>query len=190
MSSVQGTLSGYESISKYRLYMDLSYDDKEFSSGLINPVSYSDLVRYEKINNKLIKENNDTYKYLSRGNYDFLKFIDKYNLVEYMNGDYTLFIPLDGVDKLFDLVENEGVSPIDIFNYHKLNYVLLPIQIIDKTLRLQTKLKGQYITCNNLNIVREYGGMVDKNPNKILQSIQTDNGFIYFIQRVLIPYKI
>ena len=118
----------------------------------------------------------------------FREFIDKYDLQYYMNGDFTLFVP---VDKLMGIIDDKlqttSLNALDIFNYHKLDYVLLPIQIFDRKIRLQTKLRNQYILVSNTSIISETS---DRNPNRILSSIKTDNGYIYIIEQPLIPYVI
>lgn len=196
MSSFQGsTLSGYEAISPYRLYLDLSMDDQEFSSGAKTPLAYSEQSVNESPYNgiKYFHPSPDTSTYgiiRQRGDLQkFKTFIDIFNLKHQMNDDYTLFVP---VDKMMNIIDNAlGSTPLealDIFNYHKLNYIVLPVQLFNKTIRLQTKLRNQYITCENMKIISEYGGIKDDNPNKVLQSIKTDNGYIYIIERPLIPY--
>lgn len=196
MSTFQGsTITGYEGISPYRLYLDVSMDDREFSSNAKTPLVYSEesvaSSPYNTIKTFQPSPNTSTYGIIrqEQGLQVFKTFIDRFNLIHQMNGDYTLFVP---VDKMMNIINDKlGSSPLealDIFNYHKLDYVMLPVQLINKTIRLQTKLRNQYITCSNMKIISENGGMKDNNPNKILQSIKTDNGYIYIIERPLIPY--
>ena len=199
MSTFQGTtFTGYESISPYRLYLDLSMDDREFTSGVKNPLVYSEESTNISLYSTLSFMNSQptnggdtsTYGMIRNDNriQQFREFIDKYDLQYYMNGDFTLFVP---VDKLMGIIDDKlqttSLNALDIFNYHKLDYVLLPIQIFDRKIRLQTKLRNQYILVSNTSIISETS---DRNPNRILSSIKTDNGYIYIIEQPLIPYVI
>lgn len=196
MSTFQGsTVSAYEAISPYRLYLDLSSDDKEFSSNIKNPLVYSEestsLYDYNPIKNFNPSPNTSTYGIIRQyQNTSIFKiFIDKFNLITQMNGDFTLFVPINQMMDIIDnKLKNTPLEALDIFNYHKLNYIIEPVQLINRIIRLQTKLRNQYITVSNMKIISEAGGMKDNNPNKILQSIKTDNGYIYIIERPLIPY--
>jgi hypothetical protein len=196
MSTFQGsTVSAYEAISPYRLYLDLSSDDRDFSSNVKNPLVYSEestsLSTYNSIKNFHPSPDTSTYGIIRQfQNASIFKiFIDKFNLTSQMNGDFTLFVPINQMmDIINDKLKNTPLEALDIFNYHKLNYIIEPVQLINRIIRLQTKLRNQYITVSNMKIISEAGGIKDNNPNKILQSIKTDNGYIYIIERPLIPY--
>ena len=63
-SFIGASNSGYESISPYRLYLDLNTNDVEFNSGLISPLSFVDEKNqhydYEEINSFVPKPNRST----------------------------------------------------------------------------------------------------------------------------------
>jgi hypothetical protein len=191
MSASQGaTFTGYESISPYRSYLDLSFEDREFTSNTRNPLVYSEESshhgNFATIPDFQYRADSSTYGIISRDMNlgKFREFIDKYELKFYMDGDFTLFVPVD-TDTIYEKLQTTPLNALDIFNYHKLDYVILPVQLFDKKIRLQTKLRNQYILTSGTSIISE---QTDKYPNRILSSIKTDNGYIYVIERSLIPY--
>lgn len=195
MATFQGTtFSGYESISPYRSYLDLSMDDVEFTSNKRNPLFFSEISaekcgnEYSRVDSFQVKPNTSSYGIIRNLSnvQNFKTFIDSYDLQHYMKDDFTLFIPIDNNDStIIDTLRYSPLNALDIFNYHKLNYVIEPVELFDRKIRLQTKLRNQYILTNGMSIITETS---KKNPNKILQSIKTDNGYIYLIEQPLIPY--
>lgn len=190
MSSLQSsTFTGYESISPYRLYLDLSNDDREFTSGVQNPLVYSDgsYTQYSKIPNFTPSSDTSTYGTIRLDSriQEFRNFIDNYSLTYYMNDDFTLFVPIDlNMNTIYDKLKTSPLTALDIFNYHKLDYVLLPVQIFNRKINLQTKLRNQYILVDNTCIIDPQTNV----RNRILASIKTDNGYIYIVEKPLIPY--
>lgn len=214
MSSFQGTtVSGYEGIAPYRLYLDISNDDREFTTNIINPLAYSERsidhtnysvsrptngLSYDTWGGDSNSTLNSTYGIISRYTQlqQFKSFIDTYNLKQKMVGDFTMFVPidsLDGVSYIDQKLQDSVLDPLDIYNFHTLDYAILPCQLFDKKIRLQTKLRNQYILANNMNIVSnsyawDLGININEPSNKILNSIKTDNGYIYITERPLFPY--
>jgi len=197
MSSFHGsTLSGYEGISPYRLYLDVSMDDRDFVGGAKNPLVYSEnSIGMENFNPvRVFKPQPETSTYgMMLGNTStqlFCKFIETYNLQRQLSGDFTLFVPINNFMNIInDKLQSSRLEPLDIFNYHKLDYVLFPIQLFGKKIRLETKLRNQYILTNDMSIMDDNTGVDSgKIPNRILQSIKSDNGYIYIIEKPLIPY--
>ena len=214
MTTFHGTtFNQYQAIAPYRLYLDLSMDDREYATNYRNPLfitenSFSE--DYNNIKTFNTKEETSSYGVISKleNTQGFKTFIDKYNLKEYLNGDFTLFVPInDNIQDLYNIYENQDeikeneyrpqwftkgfhtskTEPSDVLKYHMLDFVLTPVELLDRKYRLQTKLRNQYFTTNNASIVT---GTVkgDKNPNKIVQTLKTDNGWIYLIEKPLIPY--
>ncbi len=196
MTSSYGTFSAYESIAPYRLYLDLSLDDKEFNSGIINPLYYTENTNNNKIINNI--NDNTTYNIMSNNENlsEFKKFIDIYKFKNFLTGDFTLFIPINNfINDLFNTIKSTQIEPLNILKYHMIEYIITPMQMFNKKLKFQTKLRNNFFMVdgdnNNLKIrKRDTGDMnnIKYINNKILQSIKTDNGYIYIIEKPLIPY--
>ena len=211
MATFQGnTFSGYESIAPYRSYLDLSMDDIDFSSNVRNPLMYSEKSS-EKCGNEytVIKDfqprmDSSTYGFLRRlpNTQKFLNFVENYDLFRYMKDDFTLFIPVNPIAKdgsvgelstILNTIRFTPLNALDILNFHKLNYIIEPVELFNRKLKLQSNLKNQYILTDDTSIGNGKSLQIvtdtsTDNPNKILQSIKTDNGYIYLIERPLIPY--
>jgi hypothetical protein len=86
---------------------------------------------------------------------------------------------------LKNALKNTVLEPSDILKYHSLDYILTPVELLDRKLRLQTKLRQQYFITDGPNIIDEF---TNTTPNKILTTIKTVNGYIYIIENPLIPY--
>jgi hypothetical protein len=194
MSAFQGgTSSGYQSIAPYRLYLDLSGDDKDFVSNVQNPLIFTEELNtsqqtYLSINSFQTNINSKTssYSLISQNPLTklFSKFIDFYNLKSQMNDEFTLFVPIDSfMSTISYKIQTSPLNGLDIFNFHKLDYILTPVEIINLSTKLKTKYLDQTIFIRNMNII-----INKESPNRILKSIQTDNGYIYIIERPLIPY--
>lgn len=190
-----GTCTGYEAIAPYRTYLDLSYNDKEFMTDLYSAVHIENKEELKKNSNfyktiDLFKMNKDfsTYNLLPKYNLNLFKyFIDYFDFQDELKGEFTLFVPIDkNMDKLFDYINYTIIFPLDILKYHTLDWVLTPVELFKKRkLRLESKLRTEYFLTDGQSIITEKS---NKNPNRILQSIKTDNGYIYIIERPMLPY--
>jgi hypothetical protein len=187
-----GTSSGYQSIAPYRLYLDLSGDDKEFVSNVQNPLIFTDELNtshlYLGIDSSQTNINSKTssYSLISQDPRTklFSKFIDFYNLKSQMEDEFTLFVPIDSfMATLSYKIQTSPLNGLDLFNFHKLDYILTPVEIINSSKKLKTKYMDQTISIRDMNIITNRDA-----PNRILNSIQTDNGYIYIIERPIIPY--
>jgi hypothetical protein len=200
MSSFQGgTVSGYEGISSYRSYLDLSLDDVEFATGLPNPLYFSERAIDRRDYGRKTTRVPAYGSYVAeRENYDLIKnnittsrfrdFIDAYKMHSYIDShrQSTIFVPVDSKMKdLFSIVQSTALTPKDIVNFHMLDYILSPVELYDRNLRIQPLLTGQKFLTEGTSIINEHD---DRNPNKILQSIKTKSGYMYLIERPLIPY--
>ena len=67
----------------------------------------------------------------------------------------------------------------------------MPIQIIDRKNRIEMKLRGHFIFVDSFHILGEDTTSIKENsePINILQSIKTDNGYVYIINKSLVPYN-
>ena len=98
----------------------------------------------------------------------------------------TIFVPIDNQMKdLFKIIQTTALTPKDIINFHMLDYILEPVELYNRNLRIQPLLNGQTFLTKGTSIINEHD---DRTPNNILQSIKTPSGYIYLIERPLVPY--
>lgn len=200
MSTFQGgTSSGYEGIASYRSYLDLSMNDIEFSTGIPNPLYFSEESSHTSSHAHKTTEVPAYGAYVhGRGNYVLIKnnvttsrfreFIDVYKLQSYIDSHRasTIFVPIDSqMRDLFAIVQSTALTPKDIVNFHMLDYILSPVELYNRNLRIQPLLSGQTFLTKGMSIINEHD---DRTPNNILQSIKTSSGYMYLIEKPLIPY--
>jgi uncharacterized surface protein with fasciclin (FAS1) repeats len=187
MSSFQGGISSsYHSIAPYRLYLDLSLDDKEFMSNIQNPLYVPLETQYESLIDKSSCPTILSVLYKDTRMEQFKMFVETYNLQYLLEGDITLFVPSNNsIQLLKNIIEYTVADPADILRYHILSYILTPVELFERKLRLQTKLRNQYFITDGPNIINEF---TENNPNKITDSIKTQNGYIYMVDKPLVPY--
>ena len=197
MTSFQGgTNSGYLSIGSYRLNTQLYESEYEFMSGLPSNFTIQNSIEFKPIYD-ITKgfspsEKNDNISIMQSipECSNFLKFIAKYNLIDVLTiqPDYTLFVPINNVEILDNIVQKYGeiVIPQNLLKFHMLNYTILPIQLLDQILRVQTSLRNQTITLKKTSIMTHYDEVNLLEDNKILKYYKTDNGSLYLIDRPLI----
>lgn len=197
MTSFQGgTNSGYASIASYRLNTQLFENEYEYISGEPSIFTIQDTIEKKPLYNLIkgfqpkIKNDNVTIMENTPECRPFLEFVKKYNLVDMLRiqPDYTLFVPIDSVNILEDVVEKYGeiVIPENLLRYHMIDRSILPIQIIDQIFRIKTLLRNQSVTMKNSSIMTYYDEVNLLEDNKITKYIKTDNGSIYFINRPLV----
>ena len=167
MTSFQGgTNSGYLSIGSYRLNTQLYESEYEFMSGLPSNFTIQNSIEFKPIYD-ITKgfspsEKNDNISIMQSipECSNFLKFIAKYNLIDVLTiqPDYTLFVPINNVEILDNIVQKYGeiVIPQNLLKFHMLNYTILPIQLLDQILRVQTSLRNQTITLKKTSIMTHY----------------------------------
>ena len=200
MSTFQGGYSSaYEGIASYRTYLDLSMDDIEFSTGIKNPLYFSEeSVQTPQYGNKTVNPPAFGGFVRGNGNYNLIgsnintsgfgEFIKIYKLQDYIDSHRasTIFVPINNNMKdLFRIVQTSSLTPKDIVNFHTLDYILSPVELYNRNLRIQPLLSGQTFITKNTSIINEHD---DRTPNNILQSIKTDSGYLYLIEKPLIPY--
>ena len=199
MSSIQGTLSGYEGISSFRSYLDLSLNDIEFSTGIPNPLYFTEeSAQTPTFDSKTMslpvygayvkKNGNYSLMYNSPPLSEFKNFITIHRLEKYIDSHRasTIFAPINNSMKdMFLLEQTSALTPKDIINFHTLDYILTPVELYNRKLRIQPLLTGQTFLTDGTSIINERD---DRTPNRILQSIKTDSGYIYLIEKPLIPY--
>jgi len=197
MTSFQGgTNSGYLSIGSYRLNTQLYESEYEFMSGLPSNFTIQNTMEYKPIYDVTKgfspSEKNDNISIMQNipECSNFLKFITKYNLIENLmiQPDYTLFVPIKNVEILDNIVQKYGeiVIPQNLLKFHTINSTILPIQLLDQILRVQTGLRNQTITLKKTSIMTHYDEVNLLEDNKILKYYKTDNGSLYLIDRPLI----
>lgn len=197
MTSFQGgTNSGYLSIGGYRLNTQLFEDEYEYMTGDPSIFTIQNYMEkkpiYDSVNGFKPTEKNDNISVMQSipECRPFLNFISKYNLLDTLmiQPDYTLFVPIDQVDVLDKVVENYGeiVIPQSLLKYHMVNYTILPIQLLDQIVRLETSLRNQTVTIKNTSIMSFHDEVNLLEDNKILKYIRTDNGSLYLINRPLV----
>jgi len=197
MTSFQGgTNSGYLSIGSYRLNTQLYESEYEFMSGLPSNFTIQNTMEYKPIYDVSKgfspSEKNDNISIMQNipECSNFLKFITKYNLIENLmiQPDYTLFVPIKNVEILDNIVQKYGeiVIPQNLLKFHTINSTILPIQLLDQILRVQTGLRNQTITLKKTSIMTHYDEVNLLEDNKILKYYKTDNGSLYLIDRPLI----
>ena len=197
MTSFQGgTNSGYLSIGSYRLNTQLYESEYEFMSGLPSNFTIQNSMEFKPIYDVTKgfspSEKNDNISFMQSipECSNFLKFITKYNLIENLmiQPDYTLFVPINNVEILDNIVQKYGeiVIPQNLLKFHMINYTILPIQLLDQILRVQTSLRNQTITLKKTSIMTHYDEVNLLEDNKILKYYKTDNGSLYLIDRPLI----
>lgn len=193
MSSFVGaSSSAYESIAPYRLYLDLGTDDIEFVSGKRSAIALNeDNLHKPKPQETPIEDvlTLATHDILTarKDVSNFNNFIKRFKLEKLLHHEFTIFIPINkSIQNLVDFVNSTVAEPSDILKYHMLDYVLIPVQLFNRKLKLETKLKGQYIVTDGPSILLPENGKLRR--NKILESIETANGFIYIIDEPLLPY--
>lgn len=197
MTSFQGgTDSGYLSIGSYRLNTRLFEDEYEFISGEPSTFTIQNnkekKILYDLSNGFVPSQKNDNISIMEKNSecHPFLNFIIKNKLLKNLSvqSEYTLFIPIDEVEVLDKIVKNYGeiVIPENLLKYHIVNYTILPIQLLDQILRIETKLKNQYITIKNCTMMTYHDEINLFEDNKILKYIKSDNGSIYFIKRPIV----
>lgn len=211
MASFQGgTYNSYESIAPYRLYLDLSSDDKEFMTGIKNPLTSAynpieglsqNVVEYIGGNSRVKfvrKPENTAYERISRNPNmkRFKKLIDDFKLKHLLTGEKTFLIPLDKDNFTWNFIYNQitygVVSVEDIVRFHIINYMILPVQMLESKLRVDTLLPSETILIDGVNkyprILYE-NSLYGTKDNYILKTEMTDNGWIYAISKPLYPYK-
>lgn len=199
MTSIQGgTTTGYYSIAPYRLYLKPYEEDLEFMTGLSNNFAIQEVYRpdarmYARSHDFTPSSRNDNIANMhQRPNCQmFLNFIQKYKLHHLLNQQqgYTLFVPINFVEILEEIVQKYGeiMIPENLLKYHIIDYIIAPVQILNQTYRLRTKLGEQTITLKN-NALLTFNDEVQLwEDNKIIEYIQTDNGSMYLIERPLVP---
>ena len=197
MTSFQGgTNSGYLSVGSYRLNTQLFEDEYEFMSGLPSIFTIQNNTDkkpiYDVTKGFLPRDKNDNISFMQKipECSKFLRFLIKYNLLDILliQPEYTLFVPVNGVEILDDIVQKYGeiVIPQDLLKYHMVNYTILPIQIIDQILRLETGLRNQTVTLKRSSIMTHYDEVNLLEDNKIRNYYRTDNGSLYLIDRPLV----
>jgi len=197
MTSFQGgTNSGYASIASYRLNTQLFENEYEYMSGEPSIFTIQDTMEKRPLYNLVngfqpkIKNDNITIMENTPECKPFLNFVKKYNLVDMLRvqPEYTLFIPINDVNILDEVVEKYGeiAIPQNLLRYHIIDRTILPIQIIDQIFRIKTLLRNQYVTIKNSSIMTYYDELNLLEDNKITKYIKTDNGSIYFINRPLV----
>jgi uncharacterized surface protein with fasciclin (FAS1) repeats len=197
MTSFQGgTNSGYLSIGSYRLNTQLFEDEYEYMTGdpsvftIQNYMEKKPLYDSVKGFQPTLKNDNISIMQSIPECRSFLNFVSKYNLLDTLmiQPEYTLFIPIEQVDTLDKIVQNYGeiVIPKDLLKYHMVNYTILPIQLLDQIVRLETSLRNQTVTIKNTSIMTYHDEVNLLEDNKILKYIKTDNGSLYLIKRPLV----
>jgi len=197
MTSFQGgTNSGYLSIGGYRLNTQLFENEYEYMTGEPSIFTIQNYMEkkpiYDSVNGFKPIEKNDNISVMQSipECRPFLNFISKYNLLDTLmiQPDYTLFVPVNQVGVLDKVVENYGeiVIPQSLLKYHMVNYTILPIQLLDQIVRLETSLRNQTVTIKNTSIMSFHDEVNLLEDNKILKYIRTDNGSLYLINRPLV----
>ena len=129
-----------------------------------------------------------------------LSFIRFYKLQPYLDAteqtgsnNYTLLAPMD-CTRLWAAARRGSRTPEELLRYLMLAYPLLPVQLMERRLRAQTMLHGEFVLLDGIDMaVRDGEGVVNPNLpvvggwNRILQSKQTDNGMVYAIERSIVP---
>jgi uncharacterized surface protein with fasciclin (FAS1) repeats len=201
-SFIGGTNNGYESISDYRLYLDLSLTDKEFNTNLYTPSYFTEMSNNVNMYNtyptlgNFSNPVNTVYTELYKNNNKFIELIDgifpdlaKKHLNGNVDNQITAFIPVNGIEGLNDVFKSGNYRVENILKYHIIDYYILPVQLFNKINKIYTKYDNQYIiiggTNNELFILNRENS---KYKNKILKTLKVDNGIIYFIDKPLIPY--
>ena len=197
MTSFQGgTNSGYLSASSYRLNTQLFEDEYEFMTSLPSVFTIQNNYNTKPIfdiNKGFVpRETNDNISIMQKipECNNFLRFIIKYNLQDILmsQSEYTLFVPIDHVQVLEDIVQKYGeiVIPQNLLKYHIVNYTILPIQLLDQILKLETSLRNQTITLKRSSIMTYHDEVNLLEDNKIKNYYRTDNGSLYLIDRPLV----
>jgi hypothetical protein len=197
MTSFQGgTNSGYLSIGGYRLNTQLFEDEYEYMSGDPSIFTIQNYLKtkpiYDSVSgfNPTEKNDNITVMQSIPECRPFLNFISKHKLLDNLmvQPDYTLFVPVNQVEFLDKIVENYGeiVIPQSLLKYHMVDYTILPIQLLDQIVRLETSLRNQTVTIKNTSIMSFHDEINLLEDNKILKYIRTDNGSLYLIDRPLV----
>lgn len=197
MTSFQGgTNSGYLSIGSYRLNTQLFEDEYEYMSGEPSVFTIQNYMEkkplYDAVKGFKPTEKNDNISVMQNlpECRSFLNFISKYKLLDTLmiQPEYTLFVPINHVEVLEQIVKNYGeiVIPKDLLKYHMVNYTILPIQLLDQIMRLETSLRNQTVTIKNTSIMTFHDEVNLLEDNKILKYIKTDNGSLYLINRPLV----
>lgn len=171
MTSFQGyTLTAYEAISPYKLYLNLGSNDRDFQQ--TQKDKKEEVVKVPTFITKNIELFKDD-RYVN-----FLHLVDKissefYKLIEF---DYTLFIPIDTFSIMSTDIRN-------ILKYHSLNYTLIPSLLDERVSKIESRLTGHYITIYKNRIVPEIGTVA-----KIIESKRIGNGYVYLIDTPLNYY--
>ena len=127
----------------------------------------------------------------------FLAFVQFYRLQPYLDATeqtaantYTLFAPED-CTTLWKLARAAHRTPEELLRFHMLDYTLLPVQIHQRVLRVQSMLDGERFLVHGYS-VRDGEAVTNPDakvlsPNRITQSQSCDNGFVFAIQKALAP---
>jgi hypothetical protein len=131
----------------------------------------------------------------------FLRWIRHSHLENYLNAQdqsgqnmFTLFAPLDTTE-LWKATNRAKRPPEDLLRYHLLRQPMLPIEMMRRMLRYPTMMADEVILIDGVSnppSVRCGESAVNPNIpvhrlNRISQSKQTDNGFVYVIDEALVP---
>jgi uncharacterized surface protein with fasciclin (FAS1) repeats len=202
MNFIGGTQQGYEAMAPYRLYLDLSQNDVEFSTGLIDPLAISDLSNelphnyqhYSVLGNfykpprkvlDIIKTNPDAVP--------FAQLIEGYRLQKLvdtpLDNQITIFVPVNDINSIsYNLQAYPDFSMEDILKYHIIDYPILPVQLFGQINRIFTRLPSQSLTIMGTDDQIIILSQRDRfYRNRILKSQRADNAMIYYIEKPLIP---
>ena len=193
MASFQGTNTGYESVSPYRIYENLFQPDREFPTNLVSPVADTD-----NNGSDYVPPAPSTYHLPTTLDVvqkhpklvEFSKWLDFYHITHLLDqkDPYTLFAPLN-VSYLNAYLP--WMRPEDMLLYHMTDYIITPVQLFNSTYRIDMKLRSHFILTKNMKVV----GLDTTSPYRddfipIVETMQTDNGFLYFIEIPLLPYNL
>src|ERR1700756_202152 len=137
-----GTNRDYSSIAGYRLYLDLSEDDKEFKTEKRIPTFYTEEMsatpNYGNVAEYIPKKTIYDFMKEDVRLAPFLKFVDYYKLGKYLKDhtEFTFFAPVKGVEDVISSVEMTYLSAKDIVEYHSIKYPILPVQLIKRKYRI------------------------------------------------------
>lgn len=165
------------SSSSYRLYLELLQNDTDLNSFPANEErqlteSKDDFDIYNK------ERLPSTYEWIQKepSVSQFAQFINRNNLRFFLLGSHTLFVPLN---TRHNSLEDDRAETLKLYI---VDYTLLPIELINRSIKIKVRDTRHSITSINLNIYND--GLYTN--NRILKAVKTSNGYIYIVEK---PFK-
>jgi hypothetical protein len=206
-SIIGGTDTNYSSIAGNRLYLELTNEDKEFTTGEFNPLKYTKSTPFIYNDKQITYKGTisrtpfiNSFSVLDKLRNDkscskFYNLVTKFNLEKLFYNNKSFFIPCDDNlvwNAVYEKLEIGIISVESFIRFHIVDYILTPVQLFGSIYRVETLFDNKTFlidgkTDNKLKVIIENNIYASKD-NYIIETTKTDNGWVYKIKEPLYPY--